>query len=120
MIRAIRGAITVNVNTAEEMLAATERLVKEIEKKNDVSPTEIVSVLVSTTADLNACFPATAVREIEGWMYVPVMCVKEIEVPNALQKCIRVMITVMTNKMQHEIEHVYLEKAKQLRPDLTN
>ncbi|CAM4106568.1 chorismate mutase [Bacillus manliponensis] len=118
MIRAIRGAITVNNNIAEEMLTATERLVKEIEKKNCFSPTDIVSVLISTTADLDACFPATAVREIDGWIYVPVMCVKEMEVPGALQKCIRVMITVTTNKKQQEIEHVYLEKAKQLRPDL--
>ncbi|MEI4800788.1 chorismate mutase [Bacillus sp. NPDC077411] len=118
MIRAIRGAITVNCNESEQILTATERLVKEIAKNNRISPSDIVSVLISTTADINACFPAAALRRIEGWSYVPVMCMQEIEVPDALEKCIRVMMTVMTNKRQHEIQHVYLEKAVQLRPDL--
>ncbi|MGG0239020.1 chorismate mutase [Bacillus rhizoplanae] len=118
MIRAIRGATTVNCNEIEEILTATERLVKEMASNNSVSPVDIVSVLISTTADINACFPAAALRPIEGWSYVPVMCMQEIEVPNALEKCIRVMMTVMTNKLQHEIHHIYLEKAVQLRPDL--
>ncbi|MDM5187807.1 chorismate mutase [Bacillus sp. DX4.1] len=119
MIRAIRGAITVKHNETGEILTATERLVKEIVNENGICPTDIVSVLISTTADINACFPAAALRRVEGFTYVPVMCVKEIEVPNALQKCIRVMMTVMTKQMQHEVKHVYLEKATELRPDLS-
>ncbi|MEN1935399.1 chorismate mutase [Paenibacillus sp. 102] len=118
MIRAIRGAITVKHNKSEAILIATEHLVNEIVNENEVCPTDIVSVLISTTVDLNACFPAAALRRLEGFTYVPVMCVKEIEVSNALQKCIRVMITVMTKKLQHEVKHVYLEKATILRPDL--
>ncbi|MEI4620925.1 chorismate mutase [Bacillus cereus] len=52
--------------------------------ENEVCPTDIVSVLLSMTADLNNCFPAAALRRLEGCIYVPVMCVKEIGVPNAL------------------------------------
>ncbi|MCM3734622.1 chorismate mutase [Bacillus cytotoxicus] len=118
MNRAIRGATTVNCNEKAQILTATERLVKKMASDNRVFPDEIVSVLISTTADVNACFPAAALRRMEGWSYVPVMCMQEIEVPDALEKCIRVMMTVMTNKRQHEIQHVYLEKAVQLRPDL--
>ncbi|PEY30355.1 chorismate mutase [Bacillus cereus] len=118
MIRAIRGAITVEHNEAEEILTTTERLVKEMTIENEVCPTDIVSVLISTTADVNACFPAAALRGLDGFTYVPVMCVKEIDVPHALQKCIRVMMTVMTKKLQHEVKHVYLERATILRPDL--
>lgn len=118
MIRAIRGAITVEHNESEEILTATERLVKEIVNENEIYPTEIVSVLISTTDDINACFPAAALRRMEGFAHVPVMCAKEIDVPNALQKCIRVMMTVMTQKLQHEVIHVYLDKATVLRPDL--
>ncbi|ENQ3077767.1 chorismate mutase [Bacillus cereus] len=118
MIRAIRGATTVSYNETEQILTATERLVKKMASDNRVSPDHIVSVLISTTADINACFPAAALRQMEGWAYVPVMCMQEIEVPDALEKCIRVMMTVMTNKHQHEIQHVYLEKAVRLRLDL--
>ncbi|MFX3622816.1 MAG: chorismate mutase [Ectobacillus sp.] len=118
MIRAIRGAITVERNEKDAMLAATERLLREMAEKNDIHPSKIVSILLSATADLNACFPAAASRNIAGWTHVPVMCMKEMDVPGALGKCIRVMMTVATERKQDEIVHVYLEKAVQLRPDL--
>ena len=55
---------------------------------------------------------------MEGWSYVPVMCMKEITVRSALEKCIRVMMHINTSKSQQEINHVYLEDAVTLRPDL--
>lgn len=120
MIRGIRGAITVEGMEKEEVLSATERLLREMAAKNAIQPTQIVSVLISATADLNSCFPAAALRKIEGWTYVPVMCMREIEVPGAIEKCIRIMLTAETELGQHEVVHVYLEKAVSLRPDLQN
>lgn len=120
MIRGIRGAITVNNNDADEIIAATKRMFEEIIKANDIEPTDVAHVLISVTKDLNAAFPAVGMRSIEGWNYVPVMCTNEMPVPGSLPKCIRAMLTVNTNKQQDEIKHIYLEKAVQLRPDLAN
>lgn len=118
LMRAIRGATTVEVNETDIILEATERLLEEMIRQNGVSPTDVASVLITATPDVNACFPAAALRRIEGWMYVPVTCAQEMDVPGAVQKCIRVMMMVETKLTQQEIVHVYLEKAVQLRPDL--
>lgn len=119
MIRAIRGAATVDQNDEHQIIKATEALVLEMIEKNSVNPEEVVSVLLSMTADLDAVFPAKALRNFEGWEYVPVMCMQEIPVAGSLEKCIRVMMTVQTSLNQKEVKHVYQGQAVILRPDLT-
>ncbi|ALF12103.1 chorismate mutase [Parageobacillus thermoglucosidasius] len=118
MIRGIRGAITVERNEAEEIVNATETLLKEMIRANDVAASDVSFVLISVTEDITAAFPAQALRRLEGWTYVPVMCMREIPVPHSLPRCIRVMMTVHTAKKQEEISHVYLRDAVALRPDL--
>lgn len=120
MIRGIRGAITVRKNEPESIISATERLIKEMVKKNEVKPELIASVFISATSDLNASFPAKALRRLSGWSYVPVTCMQEMAVPGSLEKCIRIMMHVETEKSQREIRHIYLENAKNLRPDLVD
>ncbi|OIJ15848.1 chorismate mutase [Anaerobacillus arseniciselenatis] len=119
MVRGIRGAITVNNNNENEIVASTERLLKEMIEKNQLEADIVAHVMITVTEDLNAAFPAKALRSFTDWTYVPVMCSREIPVPNSLQKCIRVMLTVNTDVTQQEIKHVYLEEAVHLRPDLT-
>lgn len=118
MIRGVRGATTIERDEPEFIYAETERLVKEIVKANNIQPEDIVSVLLSTTPDINSAFPAKAVRTIEGWEYVPTMCTHEMNVPGALPLCIRVLMHVNTNLSQQEVHHVYLNGAVKLRPDL--
>lgn len=119
MIRAIRGAATVEHNDEEQIIKATEALVLEMIEKNNVEPEDVASVLLSMTADLDAVFPAKALRNFDGWEYVPVMCMQEIPVAGSLEKCVRVMMTVETGLNQKEVKHVYQGKAIVLRPDLT-
>ncbi|MDX8359884.1 MULTISPECIES: chorismate mutase [Bacillaceae] len=118
MIRGVRGATTVEKNNANDIIKATEKLLLEMIESNKIIPTDVASVMISVTEDLTASFPAKALRNIDGWMYVPVMCMQEITVPNALSHCIRVMMTINTSLEQEEVNHVYLEKATALRPDL--
>lgn len=118
VIRAIRGATTVNDNDEREIIDETKRLLTEMIRQNDVHAEDVVSILISMTDDLNATFPAKALRHFDGWTYVPVMCMREINVPHALPKCIRVMMTVHTKRSQQDIHHIYLRDAVQLRPDL--
>lgn len=117
-LRGFRGAITVETDTEENIISATERLVREMIAQNGIKADDVASVWMTMTEDLVSAFPAKALRNIEGWKYVPVMCSREIPVPGSLPKCIRVMMHVHTTKAQDEIVHVYLEKAKCLRPDL--
>ncbi|MDL4840805.1 chorismate mutase [Aquibacillus rhizosphaerae] len=119
MIRGIRGATTVLENEKDSIIDNTKILIQEMAKANHIVAEDIASVLISVTSDIDATFPASALRLIDGWMYVPVMCTKEIEVPGSLEKCIRVMMTANTKIGQKEIIHVYHHEAKKLRPDLT-
>lgn len=116
----MRGAITVNQNTEEAIIKATEELLVKIIEVNHIQPDLVASVFISTTEDINAAFPAKAIRNLVGWTYVPVMCMQEMPVPNSLQMCVRIMMHVNTTKSQDEIIHVYLKGAKVLRPDLSN
>ncbi|KAB2333681.1 chorismate mutase [Bacillus mesophilum] len=118
MIRGIRGATTVDENSEKLILEETEMLLKEIIKENKLEAEQVASVLFSVTEDLTACFPAKAMRAIDGWKYVPVMCTREIPVPESLSLCVRVMMHVNTSKSQQEINHIYLRNAISLRPDL--
>jgi chorismate mutase len=120
MIRGVRGAITVDCNSEEVIISATEELLKQVIEGNNILPEQVASVFISTTDDLNAAFPARALRKFPGWTYVPVMCMRELAVPNALPLCVRVMLHVNTAVPQEEIVHIYLEGAKVLRPDLDN
>ncbi|QIZ09719.1 chorismate mutase [Priestia megaterium] len=120
MIRGMRGAITVSQNTEEAIITATEELLEKIIEENHIQPELVASVFISTTEDINAVFPAKALRKFEGWTYVPVMCMQEMPVPNSLKMCVRIMMHVNTTQSQEEINHVYLKGAKVLRPDLSN
>ncbi|EKN69601.1 chorismate mutase [Neobacillus bataviensis LMG 21833] len=118
MIRGVRGATTVSENTEEDILDATGELFAKMIEANHIQPDSVASVFISTTEDINAVFPAKAMRKFAGWTYVPVVCMREIPVVNSLKMCVRVMMHVNTSVPQEEIVHVYLKGAKVLRPDL--
>ncbi|SFI55669.1 chorismate mutase [Paenibacillus sp. UNC496MF] len=117
-VRGIRGAITVDVNEEQPILEATAELLNGIVSANRIEPAEIASVFVTVTGDLDATFPARAIRAMDGWDLVPLMCALEVPVQGSLEKCIRLMVLVNTELTQEQVEHVYLGGAKALRPDL--
>jgi chorismate mutase len=96
---------------------ATKRLLAEMTKRNEIRLDDITSVLFTLTPDLHASFPAIAAREM-GWVHIPMLHAIEIDVPGALGRCIRVLMHVTTSRSLKEIEHVYLDGAVVLRPDL--
>ncbi|WP_087971528.1 chorismate mutase [Oceanobacillus rekensis] len=122
MTRGVRGATTVTENDEKQMIENTRVLVKEMIETNQIKPTDISHVFISVTKDLNAGFPAKALRQLDGdgWSLVPVMCMAEIEVPGSLTQCIRIMMVVNTEKSQADIQHVFHNEAVKLRPDLVN
>ncbi|MEW6621607.1 MAG: chorismate mutase [Bacillota bacterium] len=116
-VRGIRGAISVENNTSEEILKATSQLLIEMVERNEIATEDITSVIFTVTNDLDVCFPAAAARKL-GWTYVPLLCSMEIPVIGSPDKLVKVLMHVNTNKTQDQIQHVYLKRAKILRPDL--
>ena len=114
---ALRGAITVEANEREEILAATRELLAALLERNGLTPEDIVNVIFTMTEDLNAEFPAVAARGM-GFDQVPLLCVREIDVPGAMPRVIRVLVQYHAGAEGHTSRHVYLREAKALRTDL--
>ena len=115
--RGVRGATTVETNTAEEILAATAELLGTMIAANEIEQEQVASVMFTTTMDLNAAFPAVAAREL-GWTDVALLNAHEMAVPGALGRCIRILLHLNTERSAKEIRHIYLREARKLRPDL--
>jgi len=117
-IRGIRGATTVSADEPDLILAATRELLEAILNANEsMKPEDVGSALFTVTDDLASTFPAQAARKM-GWGLVPMLCAREIPVPNSLPRVIRVLVHWDTNVPQSQITHVYLRDAVKLRPDL--
>jgi chorismate mutase len=115
-VYALRGATTVDRNDADAIVGATEWLMREIMKRNDLRPDDVVSCIFTLTEDLDAEFPAVAARRV-GFDRVPLMCAREIPVPGALPRVIRVLMHFNAPD-DHVTQHVYLGEARVLRADL--
>ena len=118
--RGVRGAITVSANTKEEIQSATVELLNEMLLKNEIKTDDISFAIFTLTSDLNADFPAKYARLNCGFNLVPMMCYQELNVPNSLKMCLRILLNINTNKTQDEIKHIYLKGATILRGDLKN
>lgn len=113
----LRGAITCTEDTAAEVEGKTQRLVKEMLARNEVADDDLVSVILTTTADLSSAYPAAAVRAL-GFGDVPLLGAQEATVEGGLARCIRVLIHCYSPLSRSEVQHVYLEEARTLRADL--
>ena len=117
-IRGIRGATTVTADEPELILQATRELLEEILAENEgMRPEDVASAIFTVTDDLASTFPAQGARQM-GWGLVPMLCAREIPVPNSLPRVIRVLVHWNTELPQDRINHVYLRDAVKLRPDL--
>ncbi|MGW5263602.1 chorismate mutase [Microbispora sp. NPDC004025] len=117
MVRAIRGAIQVDGNDRDAILAGTTELVTEVMGRNNLTTDDVISVIFTCTPDLTAEFPALAARKL-GFHDVPLLCATEINVPGALPRVVRLMAHVQTDRPRQEIQHVYLRGAVALRVDI--
>ena len=118
-LRGVRGATTVEGNTREEIIEATEELLGEMILRNDIDSNEVASAWFTTTPDLNAEFPAVAARLTYKWSHAALMCGHDMQVPGSLPSCLRILLHVNTPLRQNQIQHVYLRGARVLRTDLT-
>lgn len=120
-VRGIRGAVIINTNTREDIAEATKELIKNMMDQNEIKEEDIISVFFAASQDINFEFPALCVMEMgEFWKNIPMLSSQEINVPNAMQRCLRALVLCHTEKSLFEIHHIYLGEASKMRPDLFN
>ena len=116
-LRAVRGAIQVERDEREEVLAASAEMVQAVLERNGLTPDDLVSVVFTATPDLTSEFPAYAARQM-GIVDVPLLCATEIAVPGAMPRVLRLLAHVETDLPRSQVRHVYLRGAAALRTDL--
>ena len=116
-VRALRGATTVDADTAEQIHARVGALVNEMLARNDVDKDDLISVIFTATDDVRSMFPAAAARAV-GLGDVPLLCARELAVAGGTPRCIRVLMHLTTERTRAELRHVYLAGAEGLRDDL--
>ncbi len=117
-VRGIRGATVVECDEPTAIWVATRELLMEIQTANpSLNTVDLASIWFSATPDLKSAYPAAAARQM-GWTDVPLMCVQEMDVPDSLVRCIRVLLHWNTELPQEAVRHVFLGEAATLRPDL--
>ena len=116
-VRAIRGAIQLEVDERDHVLSSTRELVSMILSANDLSRDDVISIMFTATPDIRSEFPAVAAREL-GLGDVPLMCAQELVVAGAMPRVIRLMAHVNTTLLRDQVTHVYLRGATALRRDL--
>jgi chorismate mutase len=116
-VRALRGATTVDADTAEQVKERVGALVQEMLDRNGVDHDDIISILFTATEDITSVFPATAARAI-GLGDVPLICARELDVPHGMPRVIRVLLHCYTDRDRADLHHIYLDGARALRDDL--
>jgi chorismate mutase len=116
-VRAIRGAIQLEVDEREHVLASTRELVTSVLAANSLTKDDVISIMFTATPDVRSEFPAVAAREL-GLGDVPLMCTQELNIDGAMPLVIRLMAHVNTPLPRDQISHVYLRGATALRRDL--
>ncbi len=114
---ALRGAITLEADTRDEVSEKTQRLVKEMLARNEVNHDDLVSIIFTATDDIHSAFPAEAARKF-GLGDVPLLCARELDIAHGMPRCVRVMMHLYSDRGRDELHHVYLEGARGLRDDL--
>jgi chorismate mutase len=117
-ICAIRGATTAADNTAAAILDAASELLRAVLAANALAPEQLISILFTLTADLDAAYPTRAARDL-GWTDIALLDAQQPRVQGDLPRCIRVLVHCESERGMREIKHVYLREARRLRPDLS-
>jgi chorismate mutase len=116
-LRALRGATTLDADTREQVIERTATLLEAMMSRNGVAKADLVSIVFTATGDVRSEFPAAAARQI-GISDVPLLCARELDVVDAVERCIRILMHLYTEKEPGQLRHVYLEGAVPLRTDL--
>lgn len=116
-VRAIRGATTLDVDERDHLIERTQELIEALFDRNGLHEQDLISIVFTATGDVHSAFPAEAAREA-GITHVPLLCARELEIDDSIQRCIRILVHAYTDRTPRELRHPYLHGARQLRTDL--
>ncbi len=116
-VRAVRGATTLDRDDRDHLIERTQELIHLVFERNGLSEDDLVSIVFTATMDIDSGFPAEAAREA-GFVHTPLLCARELEVDGGIARCVRVLVHAYSERDKHEMRHVYLHDARQLRTDL--
>lgn len=116
-VRGLRGATTVDVDDQAEIHKRTTDLLTVLFERNELEPDDLISIFFTTTPDLHSVAPAAAARAF-GLVDVPLLCAQEMDVDGALEKCVRLLLHIETDRGRQQLRHVFLRGATRLRPEL--
>ena len=116
-VRALRGAITLDGDTRDQVIEKTAHLLQTMLERNGITKADLISIVFTATDDVRSEFPAAAARSI-GISDIPLLCARELDVEGAVGRCVRVLMHLYTEKDPSALRHVYLEGAVPLRTDL--
>jgi len=116
-VRALRGATTLDVDEREHLFERTQELIAGVFQRNELTEDDLISIIFTATDDVRSAYPAEAAREA-GITHVPLLCTRELDVDGGIDRCIRILVHAYTPRTAHELRHVYLHDARQLRTDL--
>ncbi len=117
LCRGVRGATIVEKNTKDSILAASRELLHKIVEANEIDVDTIACAIFTTTADLNAGFPAAAARQM-GWSNIALLGTREADVTDGPKMCLRILILFNTEKKIADIKHIYIKGAESLRKEI--
>ena len=112
----IRGATTASGNSVREIEAAVVELINELISRNNLIKKNLLSIIFTSTKDLNACFPASIARKCNGLDSVAFLDCQQMHVPDDVDFCIRIMAQVLLPS-NNSVQHPYLRGASKLRTD---
>jgi len=116
-VRALRGATTLEQDDRGHLFDRTQELIAAVLTRNDLTEDDLISIVFTATDDVHSAYPAEAAREA-GITHVPLLCTRELDIEGGIARCIRVLVHAYTTRTAHELRHVYLHDARQLRTDL--
>jgi chorismate mutase len=116
-VRAIRGAVQLDEDGRDHLLASVDELIREILAQNELATDDLVSMIFTATPDLHSEFPALAARQL-GIGDVPLLCAQELDIDGSMPRVIRVLVHAETDLAKTDVRHVYLRGAAALRRDL--
>lgn len=116
-VRALRGATTLDQDDRAHLLERTGELIERLFERNGLTEDDLISIVFTATDDVHSGFPAEAAR-VAGITHVPLLCARELDIDGGIERCIRILVHAYTDRTPHELRHVYLHAARQLRTDL--
>ena len=117
VVRALRGATTVDADTRDQITDRVVALLQELFDRNGLEHDDVISIVFTATDDIRSMFPAEAARKF-GLGDIPLICARELDIVGGTPLCVRVMLHVVTDRDRRDLRHVYLEGASNLRDDL--